>query len=362
MKKLLLLFLFLASTLTLHAQTDSIRSSFSVSGYAEIYYLYDFNQPDNHTLPDFLFSFNRHNEFNLNFGFVQLDYQSQRVRGKLALMAGTYANANLAAEPGVLKNIFEANIGVKLSKEKNTWLDAGVFASHLGFESAIGADCWNLTRSLVAENSPYFLSGMKITHTSENGKWLVSGIVSNGWQRMQRLEGNQMPGFGHQLTWMPQEGVTLNSSSFFGSDTPAGADQLRFFHDFYGIFEISDRFGLIAGLDFGIEQRAPRRSNVDSWYGAAVIARFKLNEKLHLAGRAEYFQDESGIIIDTGTPNGFQTFGYSLNFDAAITENTLWRLEARAFSSSGDAIFLRDGTAVSGNVLVSTSLSMRFGK
>jgi hypothetical protein len=32
-------------------------------------------------------------------------------------MTGTYANANLAAEQGVLKNIFEANAGVKVIKK-----------------------------------------------------------------------------------------------------------------------------------------------------------------------------------------------------------------------------------------------------
>eukprot|EP01035_Chromulina_nebulosa_P056617 gene56617-77590_t len=42
----------------------------------------------------------------------------------MALMAGTYANANLGAETGVLKNILEANIGIKISKNKNLWLDA----------------------------------------------------------------------------------------------------------------------------------------------------------------------------------------------------------------------------------------------
>ena len=31
--------------------------------------------------------------------------------GQIALAAGTYMNANYAAEPGVLKNIYEANAG-----------------------------------------------------------------------------------------------------------------------------------------------------------------------------------------------------------------------------------------------------------
>jgi hypothetical protein len=54
---------------------------------------------------DFIYSYNRHNEVNLNLGFVKGSYTTENVRANLALMTGTYANANLAAEPGVLKNM-----------------------------------------------------------------------------------------------------------------------------------------------------------------------------------------------------------------------------------------------------------------
>jgi len=121
------------------------------------------------------------------------------VRANLALMAGTYANANLSAEPGVMRNILEAYAGVKISKSKNLWIDAGIFSSHIGFESAVGKDCWNLTRGILAENSPYYESGVKIGYPSEDGKWFASGLMLNGWQRIQRVEGNNTPAFGHQL-------------------------------------------------------------------------------------------------------------------------------------------------------------------
>ena len=114
-------------------------------------------------------------------------------------MTGTYANSNLAAEPGVLKNIFEANAGVKISKKKKLWIDAGIFESHIGFESAIGKNCWNLTRSISADNSPYYESGIKLSYTSDNEKWFLSGLILNGWQRIQRVNGNNTPAFGHQL-------------------------------------------------------------------------------------------------------------------------------------------------------------------
>lgn len=344
-----------------NAQSDSTKNPLKISGYLETYYVYDFGNPSDHNRPDFLYSFNRHNEVNLNFGFIQAEYDNDKVRGKLALMTGTYANANLAAEPGVLKNIFEANAGVKISKTKNLWVDAGIFASHIGFESAIGADCWNMTRSILAENSPYYLSGAKISYTSDDDRWFLSGLILNGWQRIQRVPGNQTPAFGHQITWTPNEKITLNSSSFIGSDTPDSTRQMRYFHNFYGQFQFNEKFGLIAGFDIGAEQKGKGGSEYNTWYSPVLIARYTPTEKLAFAARAEYYSDQGEVIVSTGTPNGFQTFGYSINMDVRVMENVLWRLEARTFNSRRDNIFLdRNQNAVDNNYFAGTSLSIAF--
>ena len=214
---------------------DQISEGLKISGYLETYYAYDFGNPANHTRPGFVYSHNRTNEINLNLGYVKLAYNTDMIRANLALMVGTYGNANLSAEPGVLKNIYEANVGVKIAKKKNVWIDAGIFSSHIGSESAVSKDCWTLTRSILAENSPYFETGLKISSTSDNEKWFFSALLLNGWQRMQRIDGNNMPAFGHQLTYKPNAKVTLNSSSFIGSDSPDSTRQMRYFHNFYKV-------------------------------------------------------------------------------------------------------------------------------
>ena len=75
-------------------QTDDKPSPFSVGGYIETYYVYDFNKPENNARPSFIYSYNRHNEENLNLGFIRGSYNTDNVRANLALMTGTYANAN----------------------------------------------------------------------------------------------------------------------------------------------------------------------------------------------------------------------------------------------------------------------------
>ncbi|MFY7730013.1 MAG: porin [Flavobacterium sp.] len=348
------------------AQNDSIKvlpqpevAGLKLSAYIETYYAYDFNEPVNNTRPAFFYSHNRHNEVALNLGFIKAAYDNGQVRANLALMAGTYANANLSAEPGVMKNVYEANAGVKVSKTANLWVDAGIFGSHIGFESAVGKDCWNLTRSMLADNSPYYESGAKLSYTSPSGKWFLSGLVLNGWQRIQRPDGNKSLSVGHQLTYKPSDKVTLNSSSFVGNTFPNEDKRMRYFHNFYGIFQLTDKWGLITGFDIGAEQKAKGSESYSCWYSPVVIARYSVNSKINLSARGEYYADKYGVIIPTGTPNGFKTMGYSVNFDHNMYSNVVWRVEARTLNSKDD-IFVNNANLRATDTFVTTALAISF--
>lgn len=341
------------------AQTDSTKSPLTFSGYLEAYYAYDLGNPGNHNRPFFVYSHNRHNEVNLNLGFVKAAYQTDNIRANLALAAGTYMNANYAAEPGVLKNIYEANAGVKISRKKDLWIDAGIFASHIGFESATGKDNWTLTRSICADNTPYYESGIKISYTTGNGRWFISGLVLNGWQRIQRVDGNNIPAFGHQLTFRPHSKITLNSSSFIGSDKPDSIRQMRYFHNLYGIFQVTDKFTFTAGFDIGAEQKSKGSSSYHAWYNPVVLLKFAPDSRHGITARVEYYDDENGAIISTATLHGFKTWGYSLNYDYFIRDNVIWRVEGRGFMSK-DKIFTLNDKPGNNNLFLTTSLAVSF--
>lgn len=343
MKTLILSALAIACILQANAQDSTVAVAgnappFAVSAYVESYYLQDFRKTDSHTMPGFIYNHSRTGEVNLNLAFLKGSYTGDRVRANLALAAGTYMNANYAAEPGVLKNVFEANAGVKISKKHNLWLDAGIMPSHIGFESAIGKDNWALTRSLVAENTPYFETGLKLGYTTQDTKWYLSAMYLNGWQRIQRLDGNSTPAFGTQVTFKPNAAVTLNYSTFIGSDKADSTRQMRYYHNIYGVFQLGGKWGLTTGFDIGSEQKAKHSSAYNIVYVPVMILRFSPSSKINIAARGEYYHDQNGMIIATGTDNGFQTFGTSLNFDYQITPQVIWRIEARNLSSR-DAIF-----------------------
>lgn len=354
MKRLLLMS---AMGIALSTQAQPLNSAVTLSAYAEVYYSYDLAQPEDHLRPGFFYSFNRHNEVNLNFGMMKLAYAMKNVRGNLALMAGTYAHYNLAAEPELLRSVYEANAGVKLSKKKELWLDAGILPSHIGFESTIGKDCWTLTRSILAENTPYFETGARLSYTSPNGKWYASGLLLNGWQRMARVDSNNTPAFGTQLTYKPTAKATINWSTFVGNDKPDSVSQLRIFNNLYAQLQMTEKFGVIVGCDMGVEEAASGDST-NLFITPVLIPRLQVGEKSFITARIEYYQDQDGVIIATGTPNGFNTMGYSLNFDHWITPNVLWRTEARMLQSEDKIFRDTDDAPTRSNTFFTTSLAI----
>ncbi len=357
------LFLLLFTFSFAHAQSNSAwteKPDLNFSGFVDIFYSYDFNKPQTEQRQPFFFNHNRHNEFNLNLGLIQFNLTHPKYRAVLAFQAGTYANDNYAAEPGVLKNINEAKVGISLNPKNNLWLDVGIMNSHLGFESAVSIDNPTLTRSLAAESSPFFLTGAKLTFNPSD-KWEVSATVCNGWQRIERVPSNSLLSFGTQIIFTPSENTTINWSTFIGTDDPDSTRRMRYFNNFYGILKLSQKVSMIVGFDIGFQQKVKNSSTYDSWLTPVIIAQYALNENWRTAVRVEYYQDETGIIIPTGTPNGFKTTSASLNIDYFPIPVLACRIEGRWLDSE-DEIFEKNDIYTNNNFFITASIAVRFNK
>jgi hypothetical protein len=217
----------------------------------------------------------------------------------------------------------------------------------------------NLTRSILAENSPYYEAGVKLGYTSKSEKWYLAAMYLNGWQRIQKIDGNQTPAFGSQVTYKPSSKTTLNWSTYVGNEQPDKDRKWRYFNNFYGQFKFSEKTNLVAGFDFGAQQKSKGSSNYETWFSPVIIVQYKPIAKIQLAARAEYYEDAKGVIISTGTSNGFKTFGCSANFDYLVTENVMFRIEGRSFNSK-DAVFLKNNKPTHSNYCITTSLAISF--
>jgi len=351
MKYLSLFALVLPATLAGQGTGPDTTTKVTFGGFVDGYYAWDFGRPasfDRSFAGGTLFTTQpaRHNEFNINLAFVEGKLDGPRVRGRLALQAGTSVQSNYSGEPtngsisgpSLARHLQEAFAGVKLGN--NIWVDGGIFYSHMGMESWASRDNPTYSRSLVAEYSPYYQSGAKITWASSS-KLTAQLDVVNGWQNIS--ENNSGKGAGIRLDLTPSSTTTVSYYNFFSDE--AGS-RLRTFNG-VGTRITSGRLTLLGEFDLGTQRKSASDGGTASWYGFTAIARAQVTPTIALSGRVEGYDDEDQVIITTGnredgTPNGaFHASGGSVGLDVVPQTRLLWRTELRGFANK--SVIFPDG-------------------
>ncbi|WP_291138010.1 porin [Flavobacterium sp. UBA7663] len=349
MKQIWLYSIVLLSFLGNAQEKDSLK--IKVSGFLETYYAYDFSNPTTDAKLPFMYNYNRHNEFNVNNGLIRAQLQYGNAYVSIAVHAGTYVDDNYASED--IKLVSEAYVGMYLNDNKKSSIEVGIMPSYIGFESATTATNLTLTRSILAENSPYFMTGIKYNY-KPNEKWSFSGLVTNGWQRINKPDKTVAPAFGTQIVYKPSEKTTLNWSTFIGKEFYGTELGMRYFSNLYWDNTWNSKWRTILGFDFGIQDSSSLNDKHLYWMSPVLITQYSINSKWQTAVRVEYYQDEDNVIV--ATSDAFKTSGASINFDYLPNSKVKLRTEARYFDSK-ETIFFDNK---SNNFFVTTSLSFEF--
>ena len=349
MKQIWLYSIVLLSFLGNAQEKDSL--TIKVSGFLEAYYAYDFSNPTTDTKLPFMYNYNRHNEFNVNNGLIRAQLQYGNTYASIAVHAGTYVDDNYASED--IKLVSEAYVGMYLNDNKKASIEVGIMPSYIGFESATTATNLTLTRSILAENSPYFMTGIKYNY-KPNDKWSFSGLVTNGWQRINKPQKDVAPAFGTQIVYKPSEKTILNWSTFIGKEFYGTELAMRYFNNLFWDNTWNSKWRTILGFDFGIQDSSSLNDKHLYWMSPVLIAQYSISSKWQTAFRVEYYQDEDNVIV--ATSDAFKTSGASLNFDYLPNSKVKLRTEARYFDSK-EAISFDNK---SNNLFVTTSLSFEF--
>jgi hypothetical protein len=335
----------------------------SFGGFVDGYYAYDFGRPENF---DRLFTTQpaRHNEFNVNLAYVEAKVSGPRVRGRLALQAGTSVQSNYAGEPAIgavsgpslSRFIQEAVAGYQITP--SLWVDGGIFLSHIGTESFISRDNLTYTRSLSADFTPYYESGVKLTWQATPRLSALLTVV-NGWQNIS--ENNQDKAVGARLDYAPSSSTTFSYYNFVGNE--ASSSRLRVFNGVGFKSGLTPTFTLQGQFDYGSQQGA-QNSGSSAWWSSGLIGKLQITPVVGVSGRVERYQDPDQVIVLTGSPGGFKVTTASLGVDVSPSSPTrfLWRSELRG-SWAGDPLFPKrsasTGISKTDSLLV-TSMALTF--
>lgn len=261
-------------------------------------------------------SANRHNEIAVNLIAIGAKLEHAKLTGAVVLQAGSSVDALYAGTPTpvgtyreVWKHIQLANVGWRMG---DFHVEAGVLPSLVGRESFISTENWNYTRAIMADATPYYLTGLRAT-------WRFIPTMSasltafNGWDT--HGDRNKHKSGQLRLSWFPSEKFTVDNTVLFGKEeSPVEGKTLptRLFEDLVIGYQLHRRVHLALEGWFGYEKDANvlDRSKGDlvnaknytnaSFYGGALWAKWQFADTTYVALRGEAVSDPAGIITGRG--------------------------------------------------------------
>jgi hypothetical protein len=200
-------------------------------------YIYDFNNPGDHTLVGST-NAGRTQEVQVEQLGIGGDFHYENVRGRLMTQFGMYSTMTPRNDASPSRGQWNLNNAYQYVSEAyggyhwDTWhginLDAGIFMSYVGLESYYNFDNWNYQMSYVSANTPWFFNGIRLqmfpTDKLKVELWLI-----NGWQSYGMF--NEMPGFGWQVLWRPNGQWSFVTNDYFGQDTMSNPGDWRIHSD-----------------------------------------------------------------------------------------------------------------------------------
>jgi hypothetical protein len=330
------------------------NSNFKFDGFVDFYYAYDFNRP-NERDRDYTTQPARHDEFNLNLALLGITHRKKNLEARFSFQAGTYVQANYATEPNV-----GDNSGVSLSRyiqdayvryylNEKTHLIAGIMPSHIGYESVLSIDNYTYSRSLAADFSPYYQSGVGLI-SQLNEKLALETYVLNGWQNISEDDSNK----AIALALRHKKGKhSFNYTNYLGNYL----SKFRQFHDVNYELIVNEKFKIKALYDFGIQKSKEGKDLTFSTYNIQTYHQY--HDSRAWSFRLETYQDTDQTNITTATNKEFVVNGTSVGHDYFLEEGYAFRIEYRTFKAT-EKIYHNQDKYTDQNQTLAFSLASKF--
>jgi len=304
--------------------------------FIDAFYALNTNRPADGTsfLPGTGTTARRANEMSLNAAALDLLVEPRPIGAHLTLAFGTGPEVLHAAEPAgsgigpaVFRSVYQASISYTVPLGTGLLLEAGIYPSHIGFETFFSKDNWNYTRGWMGDFSPYYQAGVKAAYAFD-AHWSAQIHLLNGWQVIG--DNNRAKAVGTQLAWTGER-ATLAFNTFAGPELPGDDSHWRLFGDVTAQVKATNRLSLGATADVG---RQDRPEGAALWHGAALYGRLALSNSAALAVRVEYYDDRDGFfsgrsqVLRDGT----------VTLEVRPDEHLIVKVEAR-HDRSGAAVF-----------------------
>ena len=185
---------------------------------------YSFANPIDHTVVGST-ALARTNEMQISAASFGGDFSFGNARGRIMTQFGTRSTIvprnDYSAYRGqydmatMYRYLPEAYVGYHFDVLHGINVDAGMFMSYVGLNSYYQVENWEYQASYTSDNTPWFFNGVR-TQIFPTNKLKIELWIINGWQSYGSF--NDMPGFGGNITYCPNENIKMLSNDYYGAD------------------------------------------------------------------------------------------------------------------------------------------------
>jgi hypothetical protein len=351
-----------------------LLGSTTLSGFVDVYYGFNGNQPASRTTALRNFDINS-GQFGLNMIELIADKATSpdsRVGYHVSLGFGqamNLVNATEVASPNIpvttnpasgppstetnfAQYLKEGYIEYLAPAGKGLKIDVGKFVTNAGAEVIETKDNWNYSRGLLFSWAiPYFHFGAKATYAF-NDKVSLAGFLLNGWNNS--VDNNSGKTTGFTLAVTPTKKLAFIENYYVGPEQTNNNSNFRHLTDTVVTFNPTSKLSLIGNFDYGHEAFSP--GSPVWWSGFAGYIKYAPNDKWAVATRGEWFKDHNGFT--TGTAQNLGEF--TLTLQRMFASKIISRLEYRRDMSDQSVFPYRTGLFKDSQNTVSVGLVYAF--
>ena len=334
------------STATTAAEEPCEKKTFAVSGYADMYYRYDFAKTSANNFTSFTGS---HNQFQLGMASVKLESNFSKFSAVADLGFGKRAQDFSYNDEGVVAAIKQLYIGYQVTEKLK--LTAGSWATHIGYEVVDPMLNKNYSMSYMFSYGPFFHTGLKAEYKTGNHGFMIGVAnptdyktvpddVLNKKFLLAQYSFSAGEKFAAYLNYVGGTGTDSSKTSQF---------------DLVLTSTLSDKFsiGANATVNNNNSKVNGKYEGIKDWWGAALYLNYSPSKVFGLTLRNEYVSDSNERLMFANYGGG-NIFATTLsgnirvgNCFALIPEFRLENASNEIFVDSKGA-----GTKTAGNFLI----------
>ncbi|MEI6900411.1 MAG: outer membrane beta-barrel protein [Bacteroidota bacterium] len=258
-------------------------------------------------------------QIRINVAAIEIYYNADLVRGKLALQYGDAPNLLASPEKQFIKTIRQANFGFRVVKD--LWIDFGYMFNPIGYESSWAVLNQLSTVTVGGYFSPGSVLGVKLS-------WKISdklngGIMAGNPFSLAYQQNNHLAAIIF-LNYQPRKNLTLTYNNFFGNQALRNAEinNNLLYNEFLANWSPFQNLSLVGQFDFAFQSNSkisPDTTKIASMISGFIMAQYKFFKHFAVTGRYELFYDHDGFLSGTYKYDekitGLTTNGFAFGFE-----------------------------------------------